>query len=195
MVEIARDELVLIRHAPADHGGRLCGRTDVAARLPDATALRPLKAALTGVTAISSPALRCRQTAGALFPDVTPQIDARLWEQDFGVQEGMAFADLPDLGPMALEDLARIRATGGESFVDMVARTEPALMDLFRQVQQSGPIAVVAHAGTARAALGLALGQPHLGLSFEIEPLSLTRLRCHAGGLSVVRTNERIVPQ
>lgn len=192
MAGIARDELVILRHAPADNGGRLCGRTDVAALLPDRAVLLPLQTRLSGLSVVTSPARRCRETAGALFAGAAIQEDARLWEQDFGSHEGVAFADLPDLGLLTNEELAMHSAPGGESYFQMAMRAEPALREFFLKVRKVGPIAVVAHAGTARAALGLALGQVALGLAFEIAPLSLTRLRCHADGVSIIATNERV---
>lgn len=190
LTPIARDELVILRHAPADHGGRLCGRTDVAACLPAPARLDPLRSLLAGCDSVSSPARRCRETAKALFPSRDPVTDPRLWEQDFGAAEGCAFADLPDLGTLSLDELARYAAPGGESFADKVARVDPALRQFAARVRQSGPLVLVAHAGTARAALGLALGQPALGLKFEIAPLSLTRLRCLPDGMSIIATNE-----
>lgn len=189
MIPIAHDELIILRHAPADHGGRLCGRTDVAAILPDESVLGALRALLANCGVVISPARRCLETAKALFPDRTMTTDPRLWEQDFGTNEGCAFSALPDLGPLSLEGLARHAAEGGESFLDMATRVEPALRALSGRVLREGPVVVVAHAGTARAALGLALGTPSLGLSFEIAPLSLTRLRCMTDGFSIVATN------
>ena len=184
MALFATNELLLIRHAPADHGGRLCGRTDVAARLPEAgiAALRSLLAEVRQVRV--SPALRCVQTASALWAGLGPVTDPRLWEQDFGTMDGAPVGSLPDLGPMARAELARHAYPGGESFVQMADRVLPALADL-----PEGPVAVVAHAGTVRAALGHALGDIAAGLSFEVDPLSLTRLRRHAGGWSIIQTN------
>ncbi|THH38181.1 histidine phosphatase family protein [Aliishimia ponticola] len=190
MTPIARDELILLRHAPADHGGRLCGRTDVAACLPGEEVLAPLRARLAGAQVVTSPALRCQATAQALFPDRTIPQDPRLWEQDFGTDDGRAFCDLPDLGPLTTEELARHAAPEGESFLDMTARIDPALMAYAASVQAEGPMVLVAHAGTARAALGIAMGHPALALKFEIAPLSLVRLRCFAQGFSVIAVNE-----
>lgn len=189
MARIARDELVIIRHAPADHGGRLCGRRDVDALLPDAADLAALRARLAGLSVVTSPARRCQQTAAALFPGIEAPQDARLWEQDFGAHEGLAFTDLPDLGVISRAALADHRSPQGESFRDMVTRVTPALRALAAEVRSGGPMAVVAHAGTARAALGLALGDPAQGLAFEIAPLSLTRLRVLDDTLSIIATN------
>jgi alpha-ribazole phosphatase len=190
MTPIALNELILIRHAPAQTGERLCGRTDVPARFDDAAAVARLAKALCDVRhVIASPALRCRQTAGALFPQLAPPQDARLWEQDFGTEDGMALADLPDLGPLSSEALALRRPPKGESFADMVARVTPALQELGAKAIANGPIAVVAHAGTVRAGLALAMGTTPKALTFEVAPLSVTRLRCFDGGWSIVCVN------
>lgn len=180
-------EIILIRHAPALTGGRLCGRLDVPLAPGAEAALARMAALLEGVTrVITSPALRCRQTAAALFPGRDPETDPRLWEQDFGAEDGLPFADLPDLGPLPPEALATRRPPGGESFADMVARVIPALD---AAAQAPGPVAVVAHAGTVRAGLARALGAVPPALAFEVAPLSLTRLRCHPAGWSVIAAN------
>ncbi|HRO16241.1 MAG TPA: histidine phosphatase family protein, partial [Paracoccus sp. (in: a-proteobacteria)] len=97
--------LLLIRHAPVAETGRLAGRRDVPAAV-DRMAARRL-AALAGPVdrVLSSPALRCRLTAAALWPDADVDQDDRLWEQDFGAWEGAAYAHLPDLGPMSADEL------------------------------------------------------------------------------------------
>lgn len=187
MTPLASSELLLIRHAPAETGGRLCGRRDVPARLDDGAALARLSAALAAVQlVVTSPALRCRQTADALFPGLVHAEDARLWEQDFGVEDGMAYTDLPDLGPLPRKALAARRPPGGESFADMVGRVTPALVELS---VAEGPVAVLAHAGTVRAGLALALGSVPAALAFEVAPLSLTRIRCLGGAYSVACVN------
>lgn len=189
MAQPGANELVLIRHAPADHGGRLCGRTDVPAVI-DPVLAEVMRAVMADVPQHRmSPALRCRQTAAAIFPEIEITQDARLWEQDFGVQDGMRFEDLPDLGSLELEELAELSAENGESFADMVARVQPALLECAEAVRQSGTMAVVAHAGTVRAALALATGRLPEALSFEVGNMSVTRLRVLDGGFSVICTN------
>ncbi|MCX8509532.1 MAG: histidine phosphatase family protein [Rhodobacteraceae bacterium] len=151
-------------------GGRLCGRTDVAADLTDGARLEAVRTALAPpARLIISPAMRCRQTAGALWPDHPGTHDPLLWEQDFGLWEGQPYADLPDLGPLAASDLAAHCPPKGESFADLCARIGPAL----QAIAAEGPATIVAHAGTARAALALA---------FDIAPLSATRLLALPGG-------------
>ena len=186
----APDELILVRHAPSDARGHVCGRLDVPALVPDAAALAPLKTFLGGVgTRASSPALRCRQTVEAIWGAAETTSDDRLWEQSMGRHEGMPALDLPDLGPLSLADLARHRPPEGESFEDLCHRARPALEHWAERARRGGPVALVAHAGTARAAIALTTGSPAAALAFEVAPLSLTRLRCHPGGLAVIATN------
>ena len=185
----APTELLLIRHAPALTEGRMAGRRDVGSDCSDLAAIAALRSRLGALDyRVISPALRCQQTARALWPEgALPQQDARLWEQDFGAWEGMAFADLPDLGDMSLPDLAAHRPPQGESYLNLCQRIEPALMAL---TQRPGRVAVVAHAGVIRAALGLALGAAERGLAFQIAPLSLTPLTRVPGGVwSIARVN------
>lgn len=168
-------EFVLIRHAPVAGGTGLAGRRDVAAVLPDAAVLAMVRAAAGPVgRVLASPARRCRDTAAALFPGMAAEEDPRLWEQDFGAWEGTV---PPDLGPMPRDALAAHTPPGGESFADLCARLAPALTGAAR----GGRVAVVAHAGTVRGALALALGAPGAALAFEVAPLSLTLVRVFPG--------------
>ena len=177
-------EVMLIRHAPARHGGRLAGRRDVPADLPEAAVLAGMRAAIGPIGGearlVVSPALRCRQTAQALWPEVTPALDERLWEQDFGAWEGVDFTALPDLGTLALDGLAAHCPPGGESFADTCARVAPGLCELAGK--GGGRVAVVAHAGVVRAGLALATGQVAAALAFQVAPLSVTTLWALPGG-------------
>jgi len=181
-------ELILIRHAPVAVAGRLFGRTDVDARIDraQATALRARLGTVTRV--VSSPARRCCQTAEAVFGQHAQ--DARLWEQDFGAHDGLPFDQLPDIGTLGNADLAAYAAPGGESFSDLCTRTAPALSDYGRMACDTGPVALVVHAGVIRAALARVTGHVPGGLTFEIANLSVTRLRCGPDGpVSVIEVN------
>lgn len=174
----ARNDLVIVRHAPAAHRGRLAGRRDVGLEPFDRERARErLAPMLEGLRPVASPARRCVETAEAIW-GTAPDTDPRLWEQDMGAWEGVAFADLPDLGAMDPPTLAAHRPPGGESFDDLCTRTVPALREM-------AGCAIVAHAGTVRAALSMAVGPA--ALSFEVAPLSVTQLRLVPGGVSVVR--------
>lgn len=174
--------LLILRHAPLAQPG-LAGRRDVAADCSDHAALGWAAAALTdAATFWASPALRCRQTCEAMR--LTPDWHPELWEQDFGAWEAPGSAP-PDLGPLPVAELARHRPAAGESFLDMAARVQPLLL------HARGTTAIVAHAGTARAALALAVGPA--ALSFAIAPLSLTILTRHADAWAVEAVN-RVAP-
>lgn len=178
--------LLMIRHARGDDQGRLAGRRDVPA-LVDPAAAAALAALVGPVDHVAvSPAMRCRMTAAALWPDLDAAQDDRLWEQDFGAWEGAAYDHLPDLGPMSQAELAVTAPPGGESFADVCARITPALEELARR---GGRIAVVAHAGTVRAALARALGSAPSALAFRIAPLSLTRIEASAAGWAIDAVN------
>ena len=170
--------LLILRHAPLAVPG-LAGRRDVDADCSDRAALDWAARQLRDAGAVwASPALRCRQTGAALalFPEYHPA----LWEQDFGAWEEPGAA-IPDLGALPVADLAAHRPPGGESFSDMCARVQPHL------AQAQGTVAIIAHAGTARAALAMAVGPA--ALSFSIAPLSLTILTRTPGGWAVEAVN------
>ncbi|WP_325168756.1 histidine phosphatase family protein [Paracoccus caeni] len=173
--------ILLLRHAPPLTGGRLAGRTEVDADLTDHASLAWMRDRIGGIEqVISSPARRCLQTATALglSPDVTREA---LWEQHYGAWEGLAYADLPDLGRLDSAALARHRPDGGESFEDLAARVHPEIERL-----QSDTL-IVCHAGVIRAALSLVVG--HAALSFSVAPLSLTILHRQGDDWSVEAVN------
>ena len=184
------NELILIRHGVTQRTDRLCGRTDVALSADQPGVLAGLVQALSSIDqVITSPAQRCRQTADLIWGQGARPTDPRLWEQDFGDWENLAYADVPDIGDLDQAALAAHRPPNGESYSDVCARVTPALQEAAHQTGDK-PLAIVAHAGVIRAALGLALGTPEKGLSFEIAHLSITRLRCLPdGAFSIVSAN------
>lgn len=190
MTALATTELILIRHAPALTEGRMAGRRDVGADCSNAAGFAARRVALGAVDhRLISPALRCQQTAAQLWPGETLPQDPRLWEQDFGQWEGVCYADLPDLGALCLAELAEHRPPGGESFADLSARVVPALQGA---AALGGRVAIVAHAGVVRVAIGLALGRAELGLAFQIAPLSMTQIIALPGGAWSVAGVNRI---
>lgn len=174
--------LMILRHAPLARPG-LAGRRDVDADCSNRAALDWAAQALRGAGVVwASPARRCRQTCAAL--GLSPEYHPALWEQDFGAWEEPG-ADIPDLGPLPLAELAAHRPPGGESFLDMAARVQPMLE------QAQGTTAIIAHAGTARAALAMVVGPA--ALSFSVAPLSLTILTRTPTGWAIEAVN-RVAP-
>lgn len=155
--------------------GKLFGRTDVAIAAPDRAIIERTRQALGDCTApvlFSSPARRCLQTAQCLFPDQDLTVIDALWEQDFGDWEGRPYASLPDIGELDTQSLAQYRPPNGESFLDLSERVQGAIDRIVHET--SSKAVIVAHAGSIRAALGIARGNPASGLETAIDHLSLT---------------------
>ena len=168
-------QLWLIRHAPVDGVHGVIHDLDAPADVSDTAALLRLRAQLpTPHVAISSPARRARETAAAL--GLVAVSDASFSEQDFGSWTGRSHEEITQDSGSAYDAFWRAGATnrppGGESFVEQIARVRIGIAAL-----PGGDVILVAHAGTIRAALALALDlSPDNALRFVIDPLSLTRL-------------------
>jgi alpha-ribazole phosphatase len=180
----------LIRHATVDGPRGVIHGPDAPADVSDAAAFAALRARLPkNAVAVCSPARRAWQTAAALGLDPIKEPDFR--EQDFGAWTGRRHDDLvAELGA-AYQDFwkqpASNRPPGGESFVDQISRTHAGLAML-----PPGDVVLVAHSGTIRAVLAIALDlAPDGALRFVIDPLSLTRIDRLDGGWRVVAVNQR----
>ena len=195
----------IVRHAPVpDAGQRIYGASDRPADTSDRTAFRALAARLPRrAVAVTSHLIRTHQTldaicaAGLDLPE--PVIDRRLGEQDFGDWTGRTYAEVRARHGDAYNRfwLAPADETppGGESFLDLAGRVRDSLAEL--SVQFAGrDIVCVAHGGTIRAALAIALDiAPAHALGFATDNLSTTLIdRLHPepgfdGGWRVRGTN------
>jgi broad specificity phosphatase PhoE len=117
-----------------------------------------------------------------------------LREMAMGRWDGLTAAEIREREPAAFDDwMARVGEfpfPGGESVADLAARAWPAFEDLAR-AHPGGAVAVVAHGGTNRTLLCLALGLPfrHL-LSFGQDYGALTELESVEGRWHLRRLNE-----
>jgi alpha-ribazole phosphatase len=184
----AETNLWLIRHAPVDGPRGVIHGPDAPADLSDAAAFAALEARLPAkALVVCSPARRTLETAVALGLDPVKQILFR--EQDFGAWTGRRHDDLvAELGEV-YRDFWKSPASnappGGESFVNQIRRTVDGLATL-----PAGDVVLVAHSGTVRAALAVALElAPDAALRFVIDPLSLTRIDRLERGWRVVAVN------
>ena len=169
-----------LRHAPvvASAPG-ITGQLDVAADTSDPAPFTALAHRLpTGAVLVESGWIRCRQTAEALrqagleLPE--PELLPALAEQSFGSWQGRSWNGID--APGFWRAPATTVPPGGESFSSVVTRVGPALLSLSRR-HVGRDIVVIAHAGSIRAALAIALGiSSAAALQFAIQPLSLTRL-------------------
>jgi alpha-ribazole phosphatase len=167
--------LWLVRHAPVAGASGVIHDWDAPADIGNVAAFDLLREKLPEDAAqFASPSLRTLQTAKALGLD--PVIDPNLFEQSFGDWTGRRHDDLAREFGAAYHDFwkapAENRPPNGESFADQVLRVRDALSAL-----PSGDAVIVAHSGTVRAALAIALEiAPESALRFRVDPLSLTRI-------------------
>jgi broad specificity phosphatase PhoE len=182
-----------IRHAPATgHGGRIYGQEDYPADLSDSESFAALAALLPAEPVwVTSHLRRSHETAAAIAAAHARRAghDARLpgWvvetdiaEQHVGAWHGLTHDELNALRGSGQDALAlwpaSERPPAGESFQDVIARVGPAVARLTAE-HRGRDIVAVAHAGSIRAALAIALGiEAECVLSFAIDNCSLTRL-------------------
>ncbi len=141
--------------------------------------------------------LRCHQTLGAIESAglmIAPAIvEPDLQEQDFGHWQGRRWGELDQTKDPAVaafwRDPAGTAPPGGESFVAVMSRVRTTVAAMTRHFEGRDIIAV-AHAGTIRAALAMALDlAPQAALSFVVDPLSMTRLDAIGEGWRVGGVN------
>ncbi|HUE28628.1 MAG TPA: histidine phosphatase family protein [Solirubrobacteraceae bacterium] len=149
----------------------------------DAARLRAVL--LEGGEAVSSPALRCRETAEAA--GLRPRLEPRVVECDFGSWGGSTLAevDAAALGAWIADPDAAPH--GGETLRGFTARIAEWL--------DAGPdcATVITHGGVVRAAVVHALGAPLDAFwRIEVSPVSVTELERHDGRWTLKRLNHLV---
>lgn len=188
-----------LRHAPVpDPEHRICGRLDPPCDLSDSERFIALARHLPKQAVIvESGLLRCGQTLGAIeaagLAMAPALIEPDLQEQDFGHWQGRRWDELDRLEePLVTafwQDPAGTAPPAGESFAMMIQRVRRSVERLSHH-HEGRDIVAIAHAGTIRAALAIALDlPPPSALSFVIDPLSLTRLDQVSGGWRIGGVN------
>lgn len=185
-----------VRHAPVAWAGvYIYGHTDLDCDTGDGQAFATLAARLpAGAVAVRSHLGRTRRTAEAIAAAgltlAEPLIEPGLAEQGFGVWEGASWNGLAEAKDPHLDAFwaapFETRPPGGESFRDVIARVAEVVGRLTAD-HPGRDIIAVAHAGSIRAALTVALGlTPDQAHAIALEPLSLTMLE-HAADTWTVR--------
>ena len=174
-----------VRHAPVrSDGGNIYGQEDIACDTSDREVFEAVAKILPRHAVwYASTLMRTHQTADAIWaagfpkPSAMPHI-AALAEQHLGEWQGMNRAAFLASRPPSSHWFAAIDepAPGGESFMDLYNRVKAAIERI--NIEAAGKdVIAVAHGGTIKAAVGLALGgQPDKGLAFDIDNCSVTRL-------------------
>ena len=174
-----------VRHAPVrNDGGNIYGQSDLACDTSDREVFEAVAKILPREAVwVSSNLMRTHQTAEAIWAAGYPKPSDMPWEAAFAEQhlgqwQGMnraAFLASRPAGSYWFADIS-VPAPGGESFMDLYNRTKGAV-DRLTLAHAGRDVVAVAHGGTIKAAIGIALGdQPEKGLAFTIDNCSITRL-------------------
>jgi broad specificity phosphatase PhoE len=179
--------LLLVRHAPTAATRASVFPVDEPLDERGAAAAALLGAALPrNCEVLTSPALRCRQTAAAAGLGAPP-VEPALAECDFGAWAGRSLADVDEAEALAWMTDPETRPHGGESVATFAARVSGWLDG---QAQLDGRAVAITHGGVVKAAVVHALGAP-LAAFWRIDaaPLAITELHAHDGRWTVTRVN------
>lgn len=176
-----------VRHAPVrEDGGCIYGQADLGCDTSDRIVFEAVGKILPRRAVwFASNLKRTHQTAEAIWaagfpPPARLHHEAAFAEQNLGEWQGLNRAAFFASRPVAVASywFAPVdeAAPGGESFADVYNRVRAAVARI--NVEHAGQdVIAVAHGGTIKAAIGLALGgQPEKGLAFTIDNCSITRL-------------------
>ncbi|MGI5484312.1 histidine phosphatase family protein [Streptomyces lavendofoliae] len=201
-------DFVLVRHGEtAWHAeNRYAGRTDVPLTgrgLAQAAALGAWAAGRRLDAVLCSPLSRARLTAepAATALGLTPRVDERLYELDFGHGDGLTREEMAEQFPEALAafltDPVAHHLPGGEAPVAAAGRAVACLEEAARELP-GGRVLVVAHSTLVRLALCELLGIPlarYRRVFPALENGALTELRLLPGRqASLLRLNAPAVP-
>lgn len=180
--------LLLIRHASTDAVRRAAFPVDEPLDDAGLAAARGLSGRLGRGDALSSPALRARDTAAAA--GLRAAIEPALRECDFGAWAGRTLAEVheedPDAAAAWMTDPAAC-PHGGESLAALMLRVGEWLDE---QAARGGRAIAVTHGGVVKAAVVHALAAPVEAFwRVDVTPLALTELHAHEGRWTVTRVN------
>jgi len=139
-----------------------------------------------GYGVISSPALRCVQTAEAAGLTVD-RVEPALAESDFGTWAGLTLPELTDADMAAWMTDPDATPHGGES-LRVFARRIGDWLD--SEATADGADTAITHGGVIKAAVVHALGAPLEAFwRVDVAPLSKSEIHAHDGRWTVTRFN------
>jgi alpha-ribazole phosphatase len=173
-----------VRHAPVVNGeGMIYGSSDIDCDVSDTAHFKTLAQVLPkDAVWFTSHLTRTKKTAQAIaeagldFPE--PIVEEDLGEQNFGDWQGLSWNQMmkadPETYNIYWSDPTRNRPPGGESFADQIARTG-VVIDRLSEQHKGRNIVAVAHGGTIRAAMAVALKlEPEQGMAIRVDTLSVS---------------------
>lgn len=181
-----------VRHAPVRvNGARIYGQLDLECDCSSSQIFAGLSGYLPkDAVWVTSNLKRAHQTAvaiacaGSTGPTASSApaaiVEPAFSEQHLGAWQGLTRQEIVLLRKNRPHSVwlasATERPEGGESFEDLISRVRKGIFRL-TSVYPGRDLIVVAHAGTIRAALAVALHLPsEVALSFELENCAVTRL-------------------
>src|ERR1700692_1427863 len=174
-----------VRHAPVrEDNGCIYGQKDLGCDTSDRVVFEAVGKILPrDAVWYASSLKRTHQTADAIWAAGFPKParmarGAALPEQHLGEWQGMNRAAFLASRPIGSHWFADIDepAPGGESFMDLYSRVR-AVIERINAEHAGKDVIAVAHGGTIKAAIGLALDhRPAQGLAFDIDNCSVTRI-------------------
>jgi probable phosphoglycerate mutase len=181
----ARTRLVIVRHGNTEHstGGRFSGRNELALDEHGREQAARLASRDFGAVAavVSSPLRRAVETAEAIALPLGLPVRTLddLVETDFGVWEGLTFAEAAATDPAAMRTWRTSPDSappGGESFADVGRRVQRAREELTAEYPDAA-VVVVTHVTPIKMLVCSALEAP---------PIALFRLHVDTASVSVV---------
>jgi broad specificity phosphatase PhoE len=178
--------LLLVRHASTSATRAVAVPVDEPLDEHGRAAAARLAGALpNGCEVVSSPALRCRQTAEAA--GLRARIDAHVTECDFGNWAGLTLQQVDAEGAQAWMTDPESAPHGGESLREFGARIGTWLES------QAQSAVVITHGGVVRAAVVHALGAPIDAFwRIDVTPLSVTELHRRDASWTLTRVNHAV---
>ena len=173
--------IFMVRHGETLLNKKGCyyGLTDVSLSdygIRQAEQLGVLLADQTFDRVISSPLARAGQTARRILGDspVPIETDERLFEQNFGIFEGLTYSEIKAAYPGELamwnNNFETYPIPGGESFADVRSRADSFADDLWKMTPSTGTLLLAAHKGTLGHLLASLLHLPLKGYwNFAVE--------------------------
>ena len=187
-------ELVLVRHGATEMNlsGRYCGRLDPPLTEAGRAAVRETARQLADFRperVYCSPALRAKETAAIIAPDVPAVELPALREMDFGAFEGLVADEIerrmPEVWQAYMTDWLHFTFPQGDSVQEYLAGAANTIRAIIEK-NVDGGVLVVSHKGFVVAALSSLLhgDSTHL-FCYDIRPAGFARLTA-AGGFPVL---------